>query len=280
MASDRICAYCGADGNLTREHILPSFTYSRERGRTGAPVISNVLHDGKNKVVPAEVTISDVCATCNNGILSKLDQYGSELYDKYFFKIVHPGELIQFEYEFERLTRWLLKIAFNACRSRSWPDSFRQHLDGIKSYIRDGGVPPPGLRLYLQLIVPAVLTPLQKSQNWEENGIAIETLEPAIRRIAPFYAKGITAGLLLGMNSYQFHMMAWDSDLTVKQIKNIEEKFLRETFGAKRLKENELKSAIYPSEVDLFKIAEGNRFLRENAALGAEWVKNRTLKRR
>lgn len=280
MDGNRVCAYCGAEGNLTREHVLPSFIYERERNRSAGPLISNVLDHGKHKSVAAEITTTDVCAACNKGFLSELDEYGSTLYDRYFFEIVQPGRLIRFEFEFALLVRWLLKIAYNACRSYNWPSAFRHHLEGIRPYIRNGGVNPPNLRLYLQLIVPAVLTPLQKLKNWEENGIAADTIDPTIRRIAPFFAIGVNPGYLLGMNSYQFHLVAWDCRLSIKHTQNIEKQFLRKIFGAKRVRENDLWSAIYPSSIDSFKIAEGNRFLKRNAALGAEWVKTRSHKRR
>ena len=99
MAENRSCAYCGTEGNLTREHVFPGFIDSRERTRTGEPMISNVRDHGKEKIVGGELTVADVCAACNNGLLSHLDNYGSALFDRYFANTVEPGELIRFEYD-------------------------------------------------------------------------------------------------------------------------------------------------------------------------------------
>src|SRR5437016_2659771 len=108
MTGNRTCAYCGAVGDLTREHVIPGFIQDRERELSSWPQNTNISDRGSVKIVGTELTIADVCAACNNGWLSELDDYGSKLYDRYFINIVHPGQLIRFEYQFEPLTRWLL----------------------------------------------------------------------------------------------------------------------------------------------------------------------------
>jgi len=70
-----------------------------------------------DKVFSGEFTVKDVCETCNNGELSKLDRYLCVLYDRYFAKIVEDGTSVEFEYDFGRLTRWLLKISYNSSRT-------------------------------------------------------------------------------------------------------------------------------------------------------------------
>jgi hypothetical protein len=105
------CAYCGAVGPMTREHIWPKCFLERVQSY-------NIRYSGRaKKVFAGDFTVKDVCATCNNGELSKLDAYLCALYDKYFTEIVQEGDTIAFEYDFGQLTRWLLKISYNSSRT-------------------------------------------------------------------------------------------------------------------------------------------------------------------
>ena len=69
------------------------------------------------KTFRGDITIKDVCQYCNNGPLSKLDDYICQLYDKYFVHVPKPRTSIQFRYDFSLLMRWLLKISYNASRT-------------------------------------------------------------------------------------------------------------------------------------------------------------------
>ncbi|MDR3594917.1 hypothetical protein [Clostridium sp.] len=75
------CAYCNQENEISREHIIPKsiidlfpecdYVYSRRPGE-------------KVKVYKDESKIKDVCVKCNNEELSKLDDYGKKIIEKYF----------------------------------------------------------------------------------------------------------------------------------------------------------------------------------------------------
>jgi hypothetical protein len=108
--SKRMCAYCKKNNKLTREHIWP------------AGIIKKVNHRGRysslfNKVIWSDFTIKDVCATCNNGVLSEIDSYGLQLFNQYFEYYININSEIEFNYNYSLLARWLLKLSFNSARA-------------------------------------------------------------------------------------------------------------------------------------------------------------------
>ncbi len=52
-------------------------------------------------------------------MLSSLDSYGKELYERYFAAPVYAGETVSFEYDGEQLLRWLLKLSYNSARAQN-----------------------------------------------------------------------------------------------------------------------------------------------------------------
>ncbi len=71
---------------------------------------------GLNKELKSEPTIKDVCDTCNNVTLGRLDDYVCNLFDTQFIDIPQRGNSVTFRYEYHSLKRWLLKISFNSAR--------------------------------------------------------------------------------------------------------------------------------------------------------------------
>jgi hypothetical protein len=63
--------------------------------------------------------VRDVCAACNSGVLSSLDGYGKELYERYFAAPFYAGETVNFEHDGSRLLRWLLKLSYNSARAQN-----------------------------------------------------------------------------------------------------------------------------------------------------------------
>lgn len=111
--ANKACAFCFQYNKLTREHVWPKgilkrlLTYNaRFFGKTG-------------KVIDRDHLIKDVCSKCNNGVLSELDEYGCLLFDRYFNSIAEPESQIRMEYDYDKLARWLAKIAYNTARSSS-----------------------------------------------------------------------------------------------------------------------------------------------------------------
>lgn len=275
VSSNRKCAYCRSEGPLSREHIIPKFIYSREVIKGRDTQLSNVSTRSGEKSVQSEITIGDVCAKCNNEFLSQLDEYGAKMYDEYFESTPEPGTRIELCYDFELLTRWLLKLAFNSARMRKWPASHLEQLTQASEYIRGTAPRPRGLRVYAQLITSAKLSPLQKQRILEVDGLALDELEPGFRRIVAFHCAGMIAGCLVGMNAYQFYLVFWNATLTAQRLRNSESKFLRNTLGVKRLGPESSKSVIYPSSLNIIDVVEKNPVMMRNIERGADWVRKR-----
>ena len=110
------CAYCSEPGALTKEHVWPRWLHaSADR--------SLKYHAAPNKVLPSEQVVNDVCARCNNGPLSDLDGYARSLYARYFGKRYETAKRSIFRYDFEKLSRWLLKTSYNTARAARSPDA-------------------------------------------------------------------------------------------------------------------------------------------------------------
>jgi hypothetical protein len=105
----KTCAYCDAPPPLTKEHIWPNGFL--KRGDFGVKFSAKA-----NTTFAGDLNISDVCARCNNGPLSRLDAHACELYDRRFSKFVEAGASVPFTYDYGLLMRWLLKVSFNAAR--------------------------------------------------------------------------------------------------------------------------------------------------------------------
>ncbi|WP_146109982.1 HNH endonuclease [Salinibacter sp. 10B] len=147
----RTCAYCGKKGQLSKEHLYPDCLQSRRDG--DRVYSSNAISD---KFVPGSaLQIKDVCETCNNGVLSELDQYFCGLYDSFIDgRTVRSGEQVQFRYEYDDLLRWLLKMLYNNARAGK---AAKKHVDRLQEYsgyiIGEESIPPEVL-LLARLTVP------------------------------------------------------------------------------------------------------------------------------
>lgn len=95
---------------FTREHIWPNGFLKRGEFEIKFSRRANRTFNG-------DLVISDVCANCNNGPLSRLDEHACELYDRRFGKRVEAGEVLAFTYDYGLLMRWLLKVSYNSART-------------------------------------------------------------------------------------------------------------------------------------------------------------------
>lgn len=145
-----VCAYCGRSERLTREHLWPASIIKRvqERARYNTNRGPNFFW--------GDPTIRDVCAGCNNGPLSKLDEYGIELYDKLFNEYAKDQDtIVNFEYDFPRLARWLLKLSYNSARAAHAHDNtvttLAQYADPI---CNPSTLLPDNFSILVDLVVP------------------------------------------------------------------------------------------------------------------------------
>src|SRR5688572_8163074 len=108
-----LCAYCGEPGVPTKEHLWPASLHRRPLAVNSQS--KNIFWLARlRREIPSEPQIRDVCARCNNGVLSELDKYICEVFDKSFAKVLARHERVRFEPDYHLLKRWLLKMSFNS----------------------------------------------------------------------------------------------------------------------------------------------------------------------
>ena len=221
-----VCAYCGLDEPLTREHLWPASLHRR-------------LIDGSEekqkkfwlaklrKVIPSEPTIRDVCAHCNNTVLSALDGYVCELFDRSFVNIPKRHERVEFEYDYHRLKRWLLKMCFNSARIHSsvdvivFPPLMRYILGNSDSLGRS-------VQLYVQLSYPAEIP-----EEFLEPDDARPTIYyPVVHRVGHmwFTREGIGKKMLrtVHLRSFSFYLAFWQPKERREEIDIFTKTFLED----------------------------------------------------
>jgi hypothetical protein len=169
----RSCAYCGSPGPLSREHIIPKFIFNRQYQRSRERLFTNIITQSGPSATPAEPTIADVCSQCNGGFLSALDEYASGVYDQYFAHTYDRGREIRFDFDFVRLSRWLMKLAFNVGRSRNWSAELMNKLRHFVPYMK--GIPTvhPEFWVLLHVLSPISSNELEKLNNLEREGVPV-----------------------------------------------------------------------------------------------------------
>lgn len=189
----RVCAYCGKEGSLTKEHIWPLSIIQRSF------IKSMRFSQRANKVFSADLTIADVCALCNNGNLSLLDSYLCKLYDKYFNEFAEKISTITFEYDYNNLLRALLKISFNTARAnKNLTDT--KLLERHKDFVLNGGEPPENFILFLDLIPPTLNGNEKVYPHSARSGSILFRMKVDWARIR-----------LVSINSYYFYIIIIDS---------------------------------------------------------------------
>lgn len=146
------CAYCGSQGPLTKEHLWPASLHRRLLAANEEE--ENIFWLRRlQREIGSEPTVRDVCGLCNNGVLSELDNYICDLFDRFFVHVLEKSEKVTFECDYHRLTRWLLKICYNSARIHSSFDVyvFPPLLPYILGKSIDLG---RSVQLYLQLSYP------------------------------------------------------------------------------------------------------------------------------
>jgi hypothetical protein len=94
--------------------------------------------------------IKDVCAKCNNVVLSRLDTYGLQLYRDSFSRIFEREQSVCFEYDYDKLLRWLLKLNYNSGRANRAEDT--EHLKKLRWYMIGERKRPKRISLFVTLL--------------------------------------------------------------------------------------------------------------------------------
>ena len=183
-----ICAYCKQDKPATREHVIPAFLYALQKS-LGDKVIG--WNEVTEKMVGGEAKVRDVCADCNNGVLSNLDAYGKQVLDRAGL-LVHNylGRSVTLSYEYSMLLRWLLKVSFNSSRT----DGAHSHMfEEFIPFILGKSQSPPRHRVTLlaSLAGAVALDDLQAAtEPFRTSARGAKRLNPLLVRICYGYVPG------------------------------------------------------------------------------------------
>jgi hypothetical protein len=162
------CAYCDADGPLTKEHIWPKSIILKYE----EPL--KTYNKRKHNFNSSDPVIKDVCAQCNNEILSKLDSYLSNVYDECFYAPLSSGDSTSLKYNYDLLLRSLLKISYNSSRASASKEIIKAHKQH-RNYILNGGY-IANIMLRLQVVTPAKML---KNGKLSENNLNVTQLRCA-----------------------------------------------------------------------------------------------------
>lgn len=208
------------------------------------------------KAVTSQPTIRDVCAACNNGPLSDLDNYFCELHDTYFQQIVRPGDSVRFQYDMNLLTRWLLKIWYNVARARGWQVPSQEE---IAAYILGKGKRPDDLSIFLQLIIP---TKVQRgSIPGHADATEIPPIPTRVEALDLRQLPGYTAAFIVAVKSYYFLVLVEDMKTSLAVRKKVLKAVLKLFRGAQKLT-GKNRALVYSSSVDFVKTADTFPFSR------------------
>jgi hypothetical protein len=215
-----ICAYCGEDKKLTREHLFTRAISDSIKVKDG----SRYLERSPQKFINSDVVVKDVCSDCNNKLLGELDGYAKTLYDNYFSVLVKNAENISFQYDYEKLVKWLLKISFNSSRVHN---SDVDILSKYKDYLIGKGQSPGSFSIFVHLVGPS----LDEESNTYEypEGWRVSQLRLPTRRVTNCVYRCIF------INSFCFTLFVLDPIESSDKINEIEEEFLQFPYNASKL---------------------------------------------
>lgn len=236
-----VCAYCKVASTLTHEHLWPASLHSRLVA-ANQQTTNDFWLARLRKSIPNEPQIRDVCAKCNNGILSELDAYICSLFDSTFIDTPLRNDAIQFEYEYHSLKRWLLKMCFNSARIHNSPDLFA--LEALVPYILEKRANlDQSVQLFLQLSFPQQI-PLADIDPASGLNQSI-AFYPHMNRVgfAYFVAHGIGKKLMraVHLRSYSFYLAFWQPGKGLAEQIDFADVFTHRLTGTALLKPSQSK---------------------------------------
>lgn len=222
------CAYCNEIlgtpfHSKTDEHIIPDSLLKLY------PEQDISIHNTSRFVDNRGMTISDVCSSCNNGILSKLDSYGKQLVESCFYipyKFSDYYTPFDITINFNLYTRWLLKIAYNSLRCDKYDTKYIK--DCIPYILGNDTNYPKNISILLGLHinlnpVPEELfafTPLQimySPKFFQNSHLRIRMDEP----IKHFLLKGATQIISMRIANSVALLILWKSTVSVENRKSM-----------------------------------------------------------
>jgi hypothetical protein len=259
-----VCAYCKGASALTHEHLWPASLHSRLVA-ANQQAASDFWLARLRKSIPNEPQIRDVCAKCNNGILSELDAYICSLFDNTFIHIPLRNDVILFEYEYHSLKRWLLKMCFNSARIHNSADLFA--LEALVPYILEKRENlGRSVQLFLQLSFPQQVPAEDIDPASGSNQSFI--FQPQMNRVgfAYFVAPGIGKKLMraVHLRSYSFFLAFWQPGRGLAEQIDFADVFTRHLTETALLKSSQAKIKLKCNGAgawDSFKSSRDNQFV-------------------
>lgn len=145
-----VCPFCGSNNSLTREHVLPQWTFQSDPDRYFETKINASTQTFIKTVIP-------VCSKCNNETLSKIEKYINLLFRNTDLSTDY------FEYEESlNIIRWLeiIEYKFHVLEFRR--KYIRNHSADFVPFLKD--VPMSVMRLNINLSPYKALSQLRKAQ--------------------------------------------------------------------------------------------------------------------
>lgn len=231
-----VCAYCKQPAVLTREHLWPASLH-RRRVEAGDPSARNVFWLRRlEREIPNEPRIGDVCAQCNNGVLSRLDAYICSLFDSTLVHVARRDERVKLEYDYHLLKRWLLKLCYNSARMHRANDVFA--FQEVLPYIRglnDGA--GRSVHLYVQMSYPqeVPLSDLEEGTDVEPPVI----YEPTSHRVGQLVFRAGNGQKVLRavhLRSFSFYLAFFRPDERRRVMDHFDHTFTSSFPGTTRLR--------------------------------------------
>ncbi|HYF84281.1 MAG TPA: hypothetical protein VEB00_14775 [Clostridia bacterium] len=205
----------------TREHIIPDGFL---RGMNKSEQI-RWTEAAPCKVINSDFIIKDVCSVCNNGVLSQLDTYAINEIIKYNGKIQKDIMQVIFEYDYNKLARWLLKICYNSARANKLEYDSNSYKNCIP-YIKDNKEINNKISVYGLFIDLAINGKTHDYYHFDGN--SEYTID--FFRIAPFKLKDKSTHKCsmrtIIINSFAFLIIVYDEDIDKGEINEIEKAIL------------------------------------------------------
>lgn len=192
LENKKKCAYCGAAGDFTKEHVFPASVIKSYK----TEMLS--INDKVDRYFQGDLVIRDVCATCNNGALSKLDASFIKIFKRHMAEPLDPGEEVVFQYDYDLLLRELLKISYNSARASKNGYDAKVTLEKYVPYILTGSGKVNGVIISLLIVTSA------HASN-KETGEALGMMKPYLLRSGPI------GGLNLNTNNYIARTVVFNS---------------------------------------------------------------------
>lgn len=226
----KICSYCKSHKHepLTKEHVFPDFLFKKN------PDYKFGYNGGIGKYTLSADQIKDVCQYCNNVILSGLDTYAKDLCDKYFDSFIR-AQPIEFEYDYDLLLRWILKISYNA--ARAYKTSTAEFESYIPYILGEGNNP----KLYTLLLGNVMKVSVHKGEQFPPNIFAATYLFPLYGARSPELFR------MVYIRSYMFIIMGWGENTNIFERQKQLESFISLT-GASVIESNKNKYWFDPSK--------------------------------